>query len=307
LAYRAVDGLVFDLAQGLKTVSGVSNETVRRILGHADDLLAKLAGGENAQPELLRTRFAALVEFADAYRAQGDLSAAQAAAEQSNGIMQKLAASHPGIVGWQRDLSISWERLGEVRQAQGDLAGALQAYEEDMKITARLAASDPGNADWQRDLSISWNKLGEVRQAQDDLEGALAAYRPALQINQRLLDQTPNDAQRRLDLSNTLNRMAWLLATAEPENLRDPQTAMVMAKQAVELSEAKDPAIIDTLAMAHFSAGDINRAIEMAEQALALIPSPPPERVALHTEIQQHLAEFRTAAQRLEGDALADQ
>ena len=43
-------------------------------------------------------------------------------------ILSKLADSDPGNAGWQRDLSVSWERLGDVRQAQGDLAGALQAY-----------------------------------------------------------------------------------------------------------------------------------------------------------------------------------
>ena len=89
------------------------------------------------------------------------------------GDRDKLAAADPGNAGWQRDLSISWNKLGDVRQAQGELSGALQAFAEGMKIAAKLAAADPGNAGWQRDLSVSWDRLGDVRVAQGDLPGAL--------------------------------------------------------------------------------------------------------------------------------------
>ena len=36
-------------------------------------------------------------------------------------IRAKLAAADPGNAGWQRDLSVSWNKLGGVREAQGDL------------------------------------------------------------------------------------------------------------------------------------------------------------------------------------------
>ncbi len=39
---------------------------------------------------------------------------------------EKLAAADPGNAGWQRDLSVSLNKIGDVRQAQGDLAGALE-------------------------------------------------------------------------------------------------------------------------------------------------------------------------------------
>ena len=58
----------------------------------------------------------------------------------------KLATADPGNAEWQRDLSVSWERLGDVRVAQGDLPGALQAFTEGKNIHNRLATADPGNA-----------------------------------------------------------------------------------------------------------------------------------------------------------------
>ena len=76
---------------------------------------------------------------------------------RSKNIRDKLAAADPGNAEWQRDLSISWNKLGDVRRAQGDLPGALQAFTDDKNIADKLAAADPGNADWQRDLIVSWN------------------------------------------------------------------------------------------------------------------------------------------------------
>jgi hypothetical protein len=100
LAQRAANGLVFDLAQGLKATTGVPIDTVRRVLSRADDLLTELAGGEDASPVLLRTRAAALDEFVQAYMAQGDIGAALAAAEQGREIMANLAAADPNNPQW---------------------------------------------------------------------------------------------------------------------------------------------------------------------------------------------------------------
>ena len=43
--------------------------------------------------------------------------------------MERLAQSDPGNADWQRDLSVSFERIGDVQVAQGDLSGALKSYQ----------------------------------------------------------------------------------------------------------------------------------------------------------------------------------
>ena len=47
-------------------------------------------------------------------------------------------------------MSISLDRIGDIRLAVGDQTGALQAYEEALLIKRRLLAADPGNAERQR-------------------------------------------------------------------------------------------------------------------------------------------------------------
>ena len=55
--------------------------------------------------------------------------------------------SDPGNAGWQRDLSVSYDSIGDVQVAQGNLGAALTSYQAGLAITDRLAKSDPGNAD----------------------------------------------------------------------------------------------------------------------------------------------------------------
>jgi hypothetical protein len=51
-----------------------------------------------------------------------------------------------GNAGWQRDLLVSHDRIGDVQQAQGGLAAALTSYQASLAIRERLAQADPGNA-----------------------------------------------------------------------------------------------------------------------------------------------------------------
>jgi hypothetical protein len=102
-------------------------------------------------------------------------------------IAERLAASDPSNAGWQRDLSVSWNNLGTVRQMQGDLAGALAAFEASHAIAERLAA-DPGNVEWQRDLIVSNVKLAEVAGRSGDAAGSAAWYRQALAVARALAE-----------------------------------------------------------------------------------------------------------------------
>ena len=60
--------------------------------------------------------------------AQGDLAGALKSYNDGFAIADRLAKFDPSNAGWQRDLSVSYERVGDVQSAQGDLAGALKSY-----------------------------------------------------------------------------------------------------------------------------------------------------------------------------------
>ena len=143
------------------------------------------------QPNLRRTRAAALHEFATTYMTQGDLAAAQAAAEQSRDIIAKLAAADPGNAGWQRDLSVSWNKLGDVRAAQGDLPGALQAYTAGQGSPPSWRRPTPATPVAARPL----RQLGAVRVDPRGQDDALTRWRhgdEALLISEGLATNFPD-------------------------------------------------------------------------------------------------------------------
>ena len=137
----------------------------------------------------------------DIEQERGNLSAALATYQEAETIAAHLAKSDPGNVGWQRDLTVSYNLVGNVQVAQGNLPAALTSYQASLAITDRLAKSDPGNAGWQRDLSVTYNKVGDVQVAQGNLPAALTSYQASLAIRDRLAKSDPGNASWQRDLS----------------------------------------------------------------------------------------------------------
>jgi tetratricopeptide (TPR) repeat protein len=204
-ATETANSLVFDLAQQFRDAAGISAKLVKDILDRALALQKQLIQSGQVTPELKRSEAAALDETAKSLLAIGDTAGALAAAEQARQIMADLLAGNPGSTHFQRDLSLSYDRVGDVQVEQGDLAGALKSYRDSLAIRERLAQSDPGNAGWQRDLSVAYEKVGNVQVGRRDLAGALKSYRDGLAIAERLAQSDPGNAgwQRDLTVSYT--------------------------------------------------------------------------------------------------------
>ncbi|MBI5542248.1 MAG: tetratricopeptide repeat-containing protein, partial [Deltaproteobacteria bacterium] len=74
-------------------------------------------------------------------------------------IAEMLAAADPSNTEWQRDLSVSLNKVGEALSAQGDLPGALASFK---KSAERLAAADSSNSVWQHDLWGSYARMAKT-------------------------------------------------------------------------------------------------------------------------------------------------
>jgi tetratricopeptide (TPR) repeat protein len=206
-AKQAVNSLIFDIAQGLRNVTGMRVESIRKVLDTVRTTVDRLAETTPDDPELGRSRYAMFAEFVDTYLAAGDVQAALDAADQSYSIARRLAEADAGNSEAQRDLSMSLVKVGDAKLQAGDRAGALDAYEESLAIRQKLVEVDPGNAATQRDVSVSLEKLGNVKLLAGDWEGALAAYEESLATDRGLADADPRNAQAQRDLSVSLNKL----------------------------------------------------------------------------------------------------
>jgi Flp pilus assembly protein TadD len=150
------------------------------------------------------------------------------------------------IAEWQRALTIrptnpdTRRSLACALVAEGRLAEAVTHF----KILLRI---QPLAANTHTDLGIALLGLGKPDEARAHFEKSLS------------LDGTS---------VKTLDTLAWLLATCQQDNLRDGRRAVELAQKADQLSESKNPMVIDTLAAAYAEAGHFPEAIQTARRAL---------------------------------------
>src|SRR5271165_3592531 len=129
------------------------------------------------------------------WRIRGSLADAARAFESARSAAERT--------GSERDLSVSYDRIGDVLVRQGNLPEALKSYQAGLAIRERLARTDAGNSDWQRDLSVSYDRIGDVLVRQGNLPEALKSYQAGLAIAARLArtDAGNSDWQRDLIVS----------------------------------------------------------------------------------------------------------
>jgi tetratricopeptide (TPR) repeat protein len=95
----------------------------------------------------------------------------------------------------------------------------------------------------------------------------------------------------RPDFLTVANNLAWLLATGHDANHRDPRAAVEIAERAVQLTERRDPLVLDTLAAAYASARRFGDAIRTLQRAIEIGRSS--GDAELVAELEQRLALYR--------------
>ena len=66
--------------------------------------------------------------------AQGNLAEALKSFRDGLAIRERLAKADPNNAGWQRDLSVSYNKIGDVLVAQGNLPEALKFFRDSLAI-----------------------------------------------------------------------------------------------------------------------------------------------------------------------------
>jgi tetratricopeptide (TPR) repeat protein len=122
-------------------------------------------------------------------------------------------------------------------------AGRIQEGTSQLELAARLS---PGDADIRRDLARARLRGGDVR-------GAAAALEETIRL-------VPDGAADSV-------RLAWILATAQDESVRDGQRAIELVAPLAQTRGAEDPIVLDTLAAAYADVGRFEEAVALASRA----------------------------------------
>jgi len=146
----------------------------------------------------------------------------------------------------------TYYNLGLVFRIHGETDKAISQWEKALEI-------DPKYADAHENLANAFYSHGRTAEA-------LAHWR------QRLLAQ-PNE-------THTLQEAAWVLATCPEPSIRSGREALELARRAVQLTNGKDPVVLDTLAAAYAETGSFADAASTARVALALAAQQGNEKLA---------------------------
>jgi tetratricopeptide (TPR) repeat protein/uncharacterized membrane protein (DUF441 family) len=156
-------------------------------------------------------------------------------------------------------------------EAQSGLGVALcmqGRLEEGVSHLERAVALEPSYRD-------AWRNLGEAL-------GALGRRGPAARAFREALRSAPRDAM-------LLKRLAWILATAPEDDVRNGGEALSAARLAVEVTGG-DAVALDTLAAALAENGQFAEAMSTAQRAIAMARSAGP--AALVPDLQARLESY---------------
>lgn len=212
LAQETLQGVIADIANGLKDVEGMSVASRRAILDRVGNTIEVLQyGGEDARA-LDDTRVQMWNAFGETYAAGGDAERALSAYREMIAINRRMLerADGPYRQEIERGIGVALERIGDLLAGQGRRQDALAAYQEAHDIRNRLLATDPDNVTLKRDLSVSIDRIGQSRQALGDVEGAIAAFEQGVATSRAQLAEYPGDRQAKRDLSISLEHIADL-------------------------------------------------------------------------------------------------
>ncbi|MBL7175825.1 MAG: M48 family metalloprotease [Desulfobacteraceae bacterium] len=115
------------------------------------------------------------------------------------------------------------------------------------RVINQQLVKEPDNILLYQNLAMVYHKMGR--------------YYEAVETYERIISLDRQQAM-------ALNNLAWLLVTEAEDELRDPQRALTLAKNAVALE--RSPIFLDTLAEAYYANGFIQEAIETIKEALDL-------------------------------------
>jgi tetratricopeptide (TPR) repeat protein len=149
------------------------------------------------------------------------------------------------------------------------------------------------------------NNRGVVHQRLKQLDEAIADFTEALKIHPQYIDALENRAfacvekneyakaiadlesamKLRPDSYEAANDLAWLLATAPDDTVRNKERALLLAKHACAVSQYKQWNTLDTLAAALAENGQFAEAKQWLGTALTLAPEVEKERLQGHLDL----------------------
>lgn len=293
LALHSLEDVIFDIQRGLMNVPG-AGEVRRKLLATALERLEEVSDQLALRSAIDRNTAVALGELGDVFlrigsggsdiEPTGPVTAARRLYLRALEIVEKLSAADPADAQVQRDLSVSYNRLGYVNHQAGEAQRALDYFQKGLAIRQKLSAADPTDAHAQHDLADSHRGMGDAYSRLGLLEKAREHFTLDMELAKTLADEDPQDAHHERHLSISYERLGDVSLQAG-----EVQCALENYQKGLEISQrlsAADPTDTQAehdLADTHQRMGEVYLRLGSLEKAR--------EHFTLDQELAQDLTE----------------
>jgi tetratricopeptide (TPR) repeat protein len=204
---------------------------------------------------------------------ESTLPQAQRYHDEGLAIARQLAIRAPARTDLQRDLYVSYERLGDLLGAMGDGERARRHYAEGLTAARSLAEREPNRSDLQRDLAVLLIKLGDLSLKRGAVQDARQRYEESSAVLRALVEKEPGRTDLQRDLSSSYDRLGDVqraLGNADESRGWYDQSSAIrrgLAQREPERSDLQRDLAISLVRLADMTPGDA----ELRREALALL------------------------------------
>jgi thiol-disulfide isomerase/thioredoxin len=224
-------------------------------------------------------------------------------ASGQGGIPAAFVVDRAGKVAWIGHPMAIDEPLAKVVAGTWDLAAAARKHALDIRMKGVVSklSKEISKSKKEKDFARAIQLIDEAVAKESGLEATFGLDRYFLLLDAARASEAATYGQRLVaqvfaDNAQALNQLAWWIV--DPQQKRtsgDFGLAVSAAERAVKLVEEKDASILDTLGLALFKRGEVERAIQVQEKAVALAVG----QTGLESELKGRLEEFRAAKAKL--------
>lgn len=267
-------------------------ESLREVDPDNPDLTERLAQSEDQIGDFFFQR-----------RAGDDLRQARQRFEHSLKLRSDLIASATEQTSLirQSNLAFSHNKLGKAHGREGRRDQALTHYKKAVDLREEVVKADPKNFEAKRQLAYSYHNMATMHKGSwerpDDLRKAIGYFEQRLKLSKELYDEDPSNEDWEIDYGEALNALADALMLSNATKARWPD-AETLAREAVRLTEAKNPRFLRTFARGLRLTGHVDEGRANLERAATLLKRQPEMTQALE-EVAREVATESTAFDKL--------
>ena len=232
---------------------------VRQLLPLYKPLAADQAGAGSEENQHKKQEFSSLSHFL------GAMLFDRQQYHESRKYYEASLALYPNNRGIRRELLRTLMRMELLEPAAEQLESMLAQHRDDPENLTKLGRlrvrfGQPEEAIDLLEESIAMKSNVELQFELANLLRDQRQYGRAIQHYRAVMSQVSSPA--------VANNLAWLLATASDDGVRDGAEAVRLARHACEITSRKLPKILGTLAAAHAEQGEFGAAVRVAREAL---------------------------------------